>query len=55
MKTPEEWATMYFHDKVRSLPDLIKMVQDEAKTEIIGAIQKSITELTTKQGGNTSC
>ena len=43
MKTPHECADMYFKDKVRELPNLIKMVQDEAETEIIGAINKSIS------------
>jgi len=45
MKTPEEWADMYFKDKVRNLPDLIKMVQDEAKKEVIDEIKKAVDKL----------
>lgn len=48
MKTPEEWASLYFSDKVRFLSDLIKQVQDEAKSEILEVIQKSINVLTIK-------
>ena len=44
MKTPEEWASIYFTDKVRNLPDLIKQVQDEVRTELIEAIKKAIND-----------
>lgn len=46
MKTPEEWASLYFSNKVKFLPDLIKQVQDEVKTEILQVIEKSVNELT---------
>jgi len=45
MKSPEHWASLYFSNKVRFLPDLIKQVQDEAKAEAIEVIKKSITEI----------
>lgn len=45
MKTPEEWSELYFKDKVRNLPDLIKMVQKEAKEEIIEAIKEAVDAL----------
>ncbi len=46
MKTPEEWASLYFSNKVKFLPDLIRQVQDEVKTEILQVIEKSVNELT---------
>jgi|LakMenEpi03Aug12_release.lakeMendotaPanAssembly.Ray.scaffolds.fasta_scaffold4236059_2 hypothetical protein len=45
MKTAEEWASIYFKDKVRSLPDLIKMVQKEAKEEFAEAIKKAVESI----------
>lgn len=44
MKSPEHWASLYFSDKVRNLPDLIKEVQEEAKAEVISKINKTIEE-----------
>ncbi len=45
MKTPEEWASLYFTNKVKFLPDLIKQVKDEVRVEILETIEKSVNEL----------
>lgn len=42
MKTPEEWSDMYFKDKVRNLPDLIKLVQEEACEEVVNAVLEAV-------------
>lgn len=45
MKSPEHWASLYFSNKVRNLPDLIKQVQEEVKAEIIQSINKTIDKI----------
>ena len=42
MKTPEEWAEIYFSNRIKFLPDLIKEVQDEVKVELTEAVKKAI-------------
>lgn len=48
MKTPEEWASLYFTDKIKFLPDLIKHVQAEACEEVVNLVLKAVSEITPK-------
>ncbi|MBP9790728.1 MAG: hypothetical protein KBD57_09330 [Bacteroidia bacterium] len=45
MKSPEEWASLYFTDKVRLLPDIIKQVQDETCEEVVNAVLQAVNGL----------
>lgn len=54
MKTPAEWAALFYSNKIMYIEDLIKQVQDEAITESIDAILQSVTELKQKHGAQTT-
>ena len=49
MKTPEEWTSLFYTNKVKFLPDLIKQVQDEVLTDILNAVNVSVNEMVNKK------